>query len=80
MLVTRRSNYCGINYSYLRQDILRKADRDGSHRICRKSTERRQYRLDSKKEELARSLNDEAAGKIEDFESFFSDLIAGKYD
>ena len=32
------------------------------------------------KEELARSLADEAAGRIEDFDSFFSDLIAGEYD
>ena len=32
------------------------------------------------KEELARSFDDEAAGKIEDFDSFFSDLMAGKYD
>ena len=32
------------------------------------------------KEELARSLDDEAAGKIEDVESFFSDLMTGKYD
>ena len=32
------------------------------------------------KAELARSLNDEAAGKIEDFDSFYNDLMAGKYD
>jgi len=39
-----------------------------------------EFKMRYLKEELARSLNDEAAGKIEDFESFFSELIAGKYD
>ena len=32
------------------------------------------------KEELARSSDNEASGKIEDFDSFFIDLMAGKYD
>jgi len=32
------------------------------------------------KEELARSQADEADGRIEDFDIFFADLMAGKYD
>ena len=39
-----------------------------------------EFKMRYLKEELARSLADEAAGKIEDFDSFFSDLMAGKYD
>jgi prevent-host-death family protein len=31
------------------------------------------------KEEMARSHADESAGKNEDYNSFFSDLMAGKY-
>ena len=39
-----------------------------------------EFKMRYLREELARSLDDEIAGKIEGFESFFSDLIAGKYD
>ena len=39
-----------------------------------------EFKMRHLKGELARSLDDEATGKIEDFDSFFSDLMAGKYD
>jgi len=39
-----------------------------------------EFKMRYLKEELARSLDDEATGKIEDFDSFFSDLMSGKYD
>ena len=39
-----------------------------------------EFKMRYLKEELARSLADEATGKIEDFDSFFNDLMAGKYD
>jgi prevent-host-death family protein len=39
-----------------------------------------EFKMKYLKKELERSRDDEAAGKIEDFDSFFSDLMAGKYD
>ena len=39
-----------------------------------------EFKMRYLKGELARSLDDEANGKIEDFDSFFGNLMAGKYD
>ena len=39
-----------------------------------------EFKMQFLKGELARSLADEAAGKIEDYDSFFDSLMAGKYD
>ena len=39
-----------------------------------------EFKMRYLKEELARSRDDETNGKIEDFDSFFSDLMAGRYD
>jgi len=38
-----------------------------------------EFKMRYLKEELARSRNDETAGRVEDFDSFFNDLMAGKY-
>jgi prevent-host-death family protein len=39
-----------------------------------------EFKMRYLKEELAHSLADETAGRIEDYDSFFNDLMAGKYD